>query len=456
MKGKEQKENMTKTIRHQAVDILNQVQEGQAFASSLIHDCLEKSDLSGTPDGRLLTHLVYGVLRLRGHLDWILAKFYRGDFEKMDEGIKNVLRTGIYQLKFSDRLPDFAVVNEAVKIAKIIHPDQSALVNAVLRNYLRRGQNLSFPSIKKNPAEHIAAFHSHPLWLIKKWIKIFGHEETKALCSANNELPPLTVRINTLKTTRAEMKEKLLNAGFEFKETKHSPDGMILSTSANPIQKTGFFDAGFLRIQDEAAQLISYLVDSENAKSILDACAGAGGKATHLAAIFKNEGRIVAIDRSPERLAELKQEASRLGIQIIESHTADLSIALPDSFKEAFDCVLVDAPCSGLGTLRRNPEIKWRTTEKDVLAFATAQKIILHNASAAVKKGGSMIYCTCSLLREENENIVNDFLKCHNNFSLYPPPQSITGSFSDTHGFFHTYPHRHNMDGFFGAILKHQ
>lgn len=447
---------MTKTIRHLAVDILNQVQTRQIFASPLINDCMEENVLSGTPDGRLLTHLVYGTLRLRGHLDWIVAKLYRGDYEKLDEGIKNVLRTGIYQLKFSDRLPDFAVVNEAVKIAKIIHPDQSALVNAVLRNYLRRGRNLSFPSSKKNPAEHIAALYSHPLWLVKTWINTFGYEETKALCSANNELPPLTLRVNTLKISRAEMKEKLLNAGFELKETPYSPDGMILNTSANPIQKTGFFDAGFLRIQDEAAQLISYLIDAKNSKAILDACAGTGGKATHLAAIFKNRGRIVAIDRSPERIAELKQDASRMGIQIIEALTADLSVELPDSFKEEFDWVLVDAPCSGLGTLRRNPEIKWRTTEKDVLAFVAAQKVILQNASAAVKKGGGMIYGTCSLLHEENENIINEFLKVNNHFSLYPPPQSINGNLFDSHGFFRTYPHRHNMDGFFGAILKYQ
>ena len=195
----------------------------------MINDCLDKNALSGTPDGRLLTHLVYGVLRFRGHLDWILTKLYRGDFDKMDEGIKNVLRVGLYQLKFSDRLPAFAVVDEAVKIAKIIRPDKSALVNAILRNYLRRGQKISFPSLKNNPAEYIAAFHSHPLWLVKKWIKIFGPEETMSLCSANNELPPLTLRVNTLKISREEFKQKLAAAGFTPQATKYSPDGIILN-----------------------------------------------------------------------------------------------------------------------------------------------------------------------------------------------------------------------------------
>ena len=446
---------MKKTVRHLAVDILNQVSASQDFASPLINDCLTENSLSGTPDGRLLTHLVYGVLRYQGHLDWILTKFYRGDFEKMDEGIKNVLRLGIYQIKFSDRLPDFAVVDEAVKIAKIINPEKSALVNAVLRNYLRRGQNLAFPSEKKNMAEYIAAFHSHPLWLVKKWIKIFGPEETKSLCSANNELPPLTLRVNTLKISCNDLKQKLSYAGFAPEDTKFSPDGLILNTSANPIQKTDFFEAGLLRIQDEAAQLISYLVNPANSGSILDACAGAGGKATHLAAILKNKGRIVAVDRNPERIADLKREAIRLGINIIDAQAVDLSTDLPDSFKEKFDCVLVDAPCSGTGTLRRNPEIKWRTTQKDLLYFTSAQKIILQNSSAAVKKGGYLIYCTCSFLPEENENIIDDFLKHNSNFSICPPPVSINRQLMDNHGFFRTYPHKHNMDGFFGAIFKY-
>ena len=447
---------MTKTVRHLAVDILNQVHSSQAFASPLLNDCLDANALSGTPDGRLLTHLVYGALRFQGHLDWLLAKLYRGDFDKMDEGIKNVLRIGLYQLKFSDRLPAFAVVDEAVKIAKLIQPEKSALVNAILRNYLRRGQKIPFPSLKQNPAEYIAAFHSHPLWLVNKWIKIFGPKETMSLCSANNEIPPLTVRVNTIKTSRDEFAQKLTDAGFTATPTKYSPDGIILTDSAGAIQNTNFFSEGFLRIQDEAAQLVSYLINPNSTESILDACAGAGGKATHLAAILKNKGRIVAVDRNPGKNTELKKDATRLGITIIETQQDDLFIRLPDSLMENFDHVLVDAPCSGLGTLRRNPEIKWRTTEKDLRNFAAAQKVILQNASTAVKKGCCLIYCTCSLLPAENENIIDAFLAQNTNFSLCRPLNSMNEQLIDSRGFFHTYPHKHNMDGFFGAILKRQ
>ena len=447
---------MTKTVRHLAVDILNQVHSSQAFASPLLNDCLDTNALSGTPDGRLLTHLVYGALRFQGHLDWVLAKFYRGEYDKMDEGIKNVLRVALYQLKFSDRLPAFAVVDEAVKIAKLIQPAKSALVNAILRNYLRRGQKIPFPSLKQNPAEYIAAFHSHPFWLVKKLIKIFGPDDTMSLCSANNEIPPLTVRVNMLKTSRKELAQKLTDTGFTATPTNYSPDGIILTDSVGAIQNTNFFSEGFLRIQDEASQLISYLINPNNAEEILDACAGAGGKATHLAAILKNKGRIVAVDRNPEKNTELKKDATRLGINIIETQTGDLSFGLPESLKEKFDQVLVDAPCSGLGTLRRNPEIKWRTTEKDLRNFAAAQKVILQNASKAVKKGGRLIYCTCSLLPAENENIIDAFLARNTNFSLCHPPATIDPKLLDKRGFYRTYPQKHNMDGFFGAILKRQ
>lgn len=444
------------SARHQAIDILNKISTSHDFASPLINDCLDKNDLTGTPDGRLLTHLIYGVLRLRGHLDWILTKLYRGNFEILDEGIKNVLRLGLFQIKFSDRLPDFAVVNEAVKIAKMIHPEKSALVNAVLRNYLRRGDKIPFPSLKNDPAQRIAAFYSHPLWLVKKWLKIFGTEDTIALCSANNELPSMTLRVNTLKISPEEIKQKLAATGIELQDTLFSPDGIILKTFTHPIQKTDFFDAGFLRIQDEGAQLISYLINPVSGQSILDACAGAGGKATHLAAILKNTGRIVALDRNPVRIAELKQECTRLGITIIEAHHAELNVGLPNSFKGTFDRVLVDAPCSGTGTLRRNPEIKWRMSQKDLRGFTAAQKIILQNASAAVENGGYLIYCTCSLLPEENENIVDDFLKRNVDFFPDRMPASINSRFIDGRGFFHTYPHKHRMDGFFGALLRRQ
>ena len=447
---------MKKSIRHQAVDILNQIRATQAFAGELLDESLTSNSLSGTPDGRLLTHLVYGVLRLQGHLDWIISKLYRGNFAGMDEGIKNVLRVGLYQLKFSDRLPAFAVVDEAVKSAKIIAPAQSGLTNAILRNYLRQGDKVSFPSWKRQQAERIAAFDSHPLWLVRAWLNIFGKEETLALCKTNNEMPPLTIRINRLKISPEELEQKLKAAGFSYTTTNFSPDGIVLTDSTGPVQKTDFFHEGLLRIQDEGAQLVSYLLNPQNSENILDVCAGTGGKTTHLAAILKNSGSILAIDRHEGKLDELRKETDRLGIENIQTKLVDLGVRLPDELAEKFDQVLVDAPCSGTGTLRRNPEIKWRIQANDLKGYAAKQKIILQNASGGVKKGGRLIYCTCSLLPAENEDVITQFLANNPSFTLAPIPETIQKSLIDKSGFFRTYPHIHNMDGFFGAILQRQ
>ncbi len=445
---------MKKTIRHQAVDILNSVAQSQAFAGELLDALLDEQALSGTADGRLLTHLVYGVLRMQGHLDWILAGLYRGDYARMDESIKNILRTGLYQLKFSDRLPAFAVVDEAVKIAKKIAPAADGLTNAVLRSYLRNADKIVFPPLTKNPAEHIAAFYSHPLWLVKAWLAIHGQEETLALCQADNELPPLTLRVNTLSNSRSDLVEKLKAEDFSCTLTSFSPDGVTLSNPPRPVQKTIFFKDGLLRLQDEAAQLVSYLVSPQGGQNILDVCAGSGGKSGHLAALMKNEGQIVALDRDAGKIEQLKKDASRQGISIIQPRQVDLDRPLPAEFTEKFDQVLVDAPCSGSGTLKRNPEIKWRLKSSDIQSLMVTQKVILQNAAAAVKKGGCLIYCTCSILPAENDDVIRQFLTDSPQFTIEIPHSAVMNGLLDTRGFFRTYPHRHPMDGFFGAVLR--
>ncbi|PKN08143.1 MAG: 16S rRNA (cytosine(967)-C(5))-methyltransferase RsmB, partial [Deltaproteobacteria bacterium HGW-Deltaproteobacteria-7] len=213
---------------------------------------------------------------------------------------------------------------------------------------------------------------------------------------------------------------------------------------------------GLLRLQDEAAQLVSYLVSPLCGQNILDVCAGSGGKTGHLAALMKNEGRIVALDRDAGKIAQLKKDASRMGISIIEPLQADLNRPLSAEFIEKFDHVLVDAPCSGTGTLRRNPEIKWRLTTSDLNTLSKAQIRILHNAASAVKKGGHLIYCTCSILPHENEEVIRPFLTDHPHFAVIAPPAAIPGSLMDSRGFLRTYPHRHHTDGFFGAVLRHR
>jgi len=445
---------MEKTTRLLAKEILDTISQSQAFAQQLLDEQLTANQLSGSADGRLLTHLVYGTLRMQGHLDWIIGRLYRGDYSQLDNGIKNILRLGLYQLKFSDRLPAFAVVDEMVKIAKIKDAARSGLVNAILRNYLRRGRSLSFPERKKNEADYIAALHSHPPWLVRRWLEQLGSKETTAMCQADNELPPVTVRINSIKTSRMEMERRLGASGFQVKATPFSPDGIIVESGGIPIQKTEFFQQGYLRLQDEGAQLIVPLLNPQAEDSILDACSGTGGKTTHLAAIMKNTGQIVALDNSRDKIKHLQLETARLGITNVEAMTADLSETLPVILHRKFDGVLLDAPCSGLGTLRRNPEIKWRTTESDVEKCAATQQKFLQNASLAVKNGGRLVYCTCSLLPQENEDVIRSFLKLNDDFNISAPDCRFSSDFTDREGFFRIFPHLHNTDGFFAAVLK--
>jgi 16S rRNA (cytosine967-C5)-methyltransferase len=257
-----------------------------------------------------------------------------------------------------------------------------------------------------------------------------------------------------LKISREDLTEKLKSEDFSCERTRFSPDGLNLPDPPRPIQRTIFFKEGLLRLQDEAAQLVSYLVNPQSGECILDVCAGSGGKTTHLAALMKNRGRIVALDHDAEKIVQLKKDALRLGVSIIEPMPADLSHPLSAEFAEKFDQVLVDAPCSGTGTLRRNPEIKWRLTASDLNALSKTQKTILRNASDAVKKGGHLIYCTCSVLPHENDEVIRQFLTDTPQFSVETPSQAISGNLTDSRGFLRTYPHRHNMDGFFGSILR--
>ena len=436
------------------MDILNAVATGRSFAGDLLDKSLDELDLSQTADGRLMTHLVCGVLRMQGHLDWILAGLYRGNYAKMEENLKNILRTGLYQLKFSERIPPFAVVDEAVKLAKRTAPFAEGLTNAVLRSYLRNADKISFPALDKSPAQHIAALYSHPLWLVKRWLQGLGNDETIALCRTDNDLPPVTLRTNTLKISREDLIHKLSLEDFQCEPTRFSPDGIRLTHSPLPIAKTFFFKDGLLRLQDEAAQLVSLLANPQIGETVLDACAGSGGKTLHQAALIKNSGQIVALDHNPDKLAQLQKDASRMDVTAVETQAFDLESPLPPAYSEKFDCVLVDAPCSGTGTLSRNPEIKWRLKESDIPGHSQKQKSILNHASSAVKSGGRLIYSTCSLLYEENDEVISFFLKEHPDFFMDPIAVHINDELKDPRGFLRTYPHRHGMDGFFGAVLK--
>ena len=365
------------TPRTLAVHILNRVEEG-AFAQPLLDAYLSRVTLPSAQDRGLLTQIVYGTLRLRGRLDWFLSAVYTGTFEQMEPGIRNILRVALYQIICTDRVPDYAATNEAVETAKCLYPGRSKLVNAILRNALRRMDTIPYPPFDDDPLLHISVVHSHPLWLVRMWAEQLGVEETRALCEANNKIPPLTVRTNRLKTTRSDLVAGLEKTGCRTIPSPYAPDGIVLSDLPTPVGEMPLYREGAMQIQDEASQMISLLVDPQPGERVLDVCAGAGIKTAHLAQLMRNNGRIVAMDISSNKIESSQALSRRLGATIIEPLVHDATQDVPGFHHERFDRVLVDVPCSGLGTLRRNPEIRWNTPPGDLRGFPPLQREILN------------------------------------------------------------------------------
>ncbi|HPL63881.1 MAG TPA: 16S rRNA (cytosine(967)-C(5))-methyltransferase RsmB [Syntrophales bacterium] len=439
--------------RGTAVEILNEVDRG-AFAEPLLDRSLSGGKSMGPRDRGLLTMLVYGTLRMRGRLDWNLRRHYRADYDAMETGIRNILRIGAYQAMFMDRVPDYAVVSESVETARRMFPGREGLVNGVLRGFLRGKGRRQYPDPENEPAAHISAFHSHPLWLVEKWIERYGVSETRALCEADNGIPPCTVRVNRLRAERKPLADKLRSAGMRVFFTPVSPDGLILEDAEIPLRESSFVRTGSIQVQDEASQMISVLTNPPRGGRVLDLCSGIGGKTAHLAEIMGNEGEIAAADINRGKLNSLRRIAGRLGISIVKTFVRDAAQDLGSSFHGGFDRVLVDAPCSGTGTLRRNPEIKWRLRPEDIPGLQSLQTEILGRAALYPRKGGLLVYSTCSLLSEENEDVVSTFLSRNGSYRPVAPHHEATAGLIGPDLLFRTFPHRGGMDGFFAAVME--
>lgn len=439
-----------------AVHILNRVDGEEAFAEPLLDRILSSEPPPAEADRGLLTFLVYGTLRMRGLLDFLIDCFYRGKPGTLEPGVRNILRVALYQVRFAEKIPAYAAVDEAVSTAKRLAPGRDRLVNAILRNVLRGLARVEFPDPESDPAGHLSVVHSHPRWLVERWIGCFGLEETRALCRSDNEIPPLTLRVNTLKTSRHEMLTRLAQSGLDAKATTWAPEGILLAKPPSSPREMPEIAEGRLFIQDEASQLVSHLLAPRRGERVLDLCAGAGGKTTHLATLMENGGEIVAADIQQVKLAALESTARRWGISMVRTALVDASDADGTARLGTFDRVLVDAPCSGLGTLRRNPEIRWHLTELKLAGLPPLQGRILECAASCVKPGGVILYSTCSVMPEENEGVVAAFLETHTDFSPARPEPHFPPGVVDDRGFFRTFPHRHGTDGFFGALLVRQ
>ncbi|HOJ51047.1 MAG TPA: 16S rRNA (cytosine(967)-C(5))-methyltransferase RsmB [Syntrophales bacterium] len=442
---------MASSVRAVATSILSEVEKQGAFAEELLDFQLKAGVIQDERDRRLLTELTYGTLRMRGTCDYILKHHLRG-WSGLPVTTQNILRLAVYQLLFTDRIPPYAVVNEAVDLTKKLAPAQAKLVNAVLRKILSRRREDWLPEETTYNLTFISARYSHPPWLVNRWVKRWGWDEALKLCKANNSTPPVTLRVNTLKATREEAKARLLREGFSVSATPLSPDGLIVAGPTGRLRESQAFEEGWVLYQDEASQLVSYLVSPAPGEELLDLCAGQGGKTFHLAALMKNEGKILATDNQAEKLNRLLKEAAKFGVSIVEVKPIDTTGPPSGDLRDRFDRILVDAPCSGTGTLRRAPEIKWRLQAKDLAHFARIQGRMLNFAARCVKKGGFIIYSTCSLMAEENEEVIASFLKQNDNFHFVPPSDALVKVVGQD-GLFRTFPHLHGTDGFFGAKM---
>jgi len=445
------------------LDILNRVEGVGRHPDRLLTDSFKRYRHLTSLDRAFLTELMYGVLRWRGKLDWVVSQFSKTPFEKIESEIVNILRIGLYQILFLTRTPVSAAVNEAVELAKKTRgKGGGGFVNAILRSVLREREEISYPDRVEDPALHISVVQSHPLWLVRRWIAEFGVEDTANVCATHQQGAPLVLRTNTLKIGREELINTLIERGLSPAATSSSEEGIVLMDPP-PVSDLPFFSEGFYVIQDEASQLVTSILDPRPGETVLDACAAPGGKTTHIAQRMKNEGKIYGLDLTVEKLKWIEEGCRRLGVTIVNRVRGDARRVLPIPEGTGFDRILADVPCSGFGTLRRNPDVKWRKGEGDIRRLVELQSSILKNCSGYLRNGGTLVYSTCTIFREENEDIVEKFLDEHPEFRLDPMerilPQHLHPFVSG--GYFKTFPPKGEpkgepkveMDGFFAAAL---
>ncbi|MCS6804116.1 MAG: 16S rRNA (cytosine(967)-C(5))-methyltransferase RsmB [Acidobacteriota bacterium] len=434
--------------RREAFRILLQVEQERAYASELLVSA--KLDALAAEDRRLVYELVLGVLRWQLQLDYYIAHYATRPVTKLELPVLIALRLGLYQIRFLDRIPDWAAVNESVQLAKR-HSRAGAtrLVNAILREACRTRQIDLCDQIEQEH-EQLAIRYSHPRWLVQKWISQWGREETIRLLQANNATPPVALRFNPLKAVPEQTRTELEQQGVSLIASAYAPGAYRIERGAT--QDYGaMVQSGKVYIQDEASQLVASLLAVQPGMRVLDVCAAPGSKATQMAATMLNQGMIVAADVHQHRLRHLQQLSDRLGVTLIHPVVMDARQPLPLTPAELFDRVLVDAPCSGTGTLRHHPEIKWRLQQDDLTAMAQLQLALLTNAATMLACHGRLVYSTCSLEPEENEQVVEKFLDAHPQFKRLQPtahPSVLTHT-----GDVRTFPHRHHADGFFAAVL---
>jgi len=449
---------MIAPARVAAYDILCAVSAGNADLPTAIASA--RATLHDDRDRALAAEIASGVQRWRAALDHLIVEFSKRAIERLDPEIVEILRLSSYQLLHLTRVPAAAVVDDAVDLTKRAGKrSASGFVNAVLRSISRRRASLPLPPRPSDSGDRDAALKylsvtlSHPQWLAERWLKRLGLDAAEAWMRFNNAAGSVTLRANRLQITREALLERLASDDIQVHPTAFAPDGLVVD-EGHPLRGTGQ-EQGWFVVQDEASQLVTLLAGDRTLSSVLDTCASPGGKTTALAALMEGRGLLVACDVRERRVDLLRRTVAASGASNVRIVQADLLKPLP--FASTFDCVLVDAPCSGLGTLRRDPDIRWRRREQDLPALAGAELTMLQHAAEQVAPGGRLVYATCSSEPEENEGIADAFLATTPGFTALHAGAAtarLADTLIDRRGHLRTQPDRHGLEAFFGAVFE--
>lgn len=444
-----------------ALKILLRWEKGKPLLDELLSEVLSKSPLSDERDRALVGELVNGVIRNLLYIDFVIGRFSKVPLDEIDVEVKSALRLGVYQLLFT-RIPKPVAIAETLKIltkrgrASWIR----GFVNAVLSKVAETSPNPPEPE-KDEPLHYLCIKYSFPHWLVLRWFRRWNLEELEALLKSSNERPPFVIRINPLKVSRENLLRFLKEDVPSAEPCPYSPQGIVLHGFRGKITEIKGFNFGWFTLQDSASQLVTLLLDPKPGERILDACAGVGGKTSHIAELTQDRAKIIAFELYPWRIERLRDNFKRLGLKMPECHEGDVVEGLYKLNPRPFDRILIDAPCTGTGVIRKHPDIKWLRTEKDLIEIPKLQLRLLEGVAPYLKKGGILVYATCSLEPEENERVVEEFLKRNPTFRLQklkPYLEKICGERAsellEAEYYLKTYPHKHNLDGFFAVRLE--
>ena len=439
---------MIDKVREIALKTLYKIEKEEAYSNIALDENIKiNRDILKENDIGFISEIVYGVTTWKLTIDEIIKKYSQIKLKKISPWIINILRMGIYQIIFLDKVPKSAAVNESVNLAKRYgHRGSSNFVNAVLRKVEKK----DFEELKniKDDKERISKTTSMPIWIVEELLKEKDFQQVELICNNSNFKPNTSIRVNTLKTNKEEMKQELVTRNIKYEDG--ILDNFLRLSKVKNIEKLDLFKEGYFTIQDESAGFAVEVLNPKRGEFVLDACSAPGGKTTYIAELMKNEGKIEAWDIYDHRINLIKENANRLGINIINANLTDATTYNP-SYKENFDKVLLDVPCLGIGVIRRKPDIKWKRKKEDIEEISKIQFQILENCSKYLKRGGEIVYSTCSILKEENEEIINKFLDKHKEFKISKyeiSEKNEMKKYLDDNKYFKVYPTERN-DGFF-------